>query len=171
MQQTVHWHTFCRQFTDRFEVSSLTYSVASSVHSSSKIPACLSVCLSVTKQHWLFCYKHKPFCININNKLNHRSALAVKCWVIIHCLAVSCKDDTIMISLELFRFEHTINSENTFEVFSFFQPSAIALKKSCNSWTVSHMLTCICKDSQVTPSNVMTHVILNLTLRSTNVHF
>ena len=31
---------------------------------------------------------------------------------------------------DLFRFKHTINVENTFEVFSFFQLSAIALKNS-----------------------------------------
>ena len=31
---------------------------------------------------------------------------------------------------DLFRFELTINDENRFEVFSFFQLSAIALKKS-----------------------------------------
>ena len=31
---------------------------------------------------------------------------------------------------DLFRFEHTINNENAFEVFSFFELSAIALKKS-----------------------------------------
>ena len=64
---------------------------------------------------------------------------------------------------DLFWLEHTINNKNTFEVFSIVQLSAIALKKSCNSWTV-----CIClhafvralKCQNVTSSNAMTDVIL-----------
>ena len=75
--------------------------------------------------------------------------------VIIHYLEVSCKEDQITRArsasdlysynrpansellhnnsrtrADLFRFELTINDENRFEVFSFFQLSTIALKKS-----------------------------------------
>ena len=74
---------------------------------------------------------------------------------IIHCLEVSCKEEsnhqraarviylrttdrqsvnyysTIhALEADLFRFEHTINDKITFEDFSFFELSAIALKKS-----------------------------------------
>ena len=71
----------------------------------------------------------------------NRSALAVNCCVIIHCLEASCKEDQITCAqLELIYFLNITfnlyplkliyykNNENTFEVFSFFQLSAIALK-------------------------------------------
>ena len=69
----------------------------------------------------------------------------MKCWVIIHCLEVSCKEDQItsaqrewFIFLQLtdthWSWSISIlthkNNENTFEVFSFFQLYAIALKNS-----------------------------------------
>ena len=82
--------------------------------------------------------------------IKNRSTLAVNCWVIIHCLEVSCKEDQTMSAqhewqqtdkqwillnnlrnrADLFPFEHTINDENTFALFSFLQFSAIALRKS-----------------------------------------
>ena len=100
-------------------------------------------------------------------KLRNRSALAVNCWVLIHCLEVGCKRDIITSAqrnwyiflqptdselllnnsrtrADLIWFEHTINHKNTFEVFSFFELSSNALMRSCNSWAVSHMFTCIC---------------------------
>ena len=42
-----------------------------------------------------------------------------------------------------------ISCRGSFEVFSFFQLSTIALKKSCNIWTVSHPFTCTCNVFQV----------------------
>ena len=77
--------------------------------------------------------------------------------------------------VDLFRFLHTINNEHTFEVFSFFQLFAIALKKSCNSWTVSHWFTLFVMSfkhqNNVTLSNGMTDVILKWQLMSTSMHF
>ena len=71
--------------------------------------------------------------------LRNRSALAVSCCVIIHSLEVSCEDqitsshnwpsnselNNSCTIADLFRFEHTINDEKTFKVFSFYQLSDI----------------------------------------------
>ena len=80
--------------------------------------------------------------------LNNTSALAVTCWVIIHCLEVSCKGDQIT-SLQLTDKQWSVTQQfyaqeliyfdsNTQEKmnvsFGFFQLSAIALKKSLLSF-------------------------------------
>ena len=93
--------------------------------------------------------------VEINCYVRNRSALAVNCWVIIHCLEVSCKKDQIpsmqrewFISVQLTdkqwtitqQFKHLSRSISTWThnkrrkqvwSLSFFQLSTIALKKSC----------------------------------------
>ena len=53
-----------------------------------------------SNQWWDICYALNKFKPKANFKvlsyLRNRSALAVKCWIIIHCLEVSCKEDQIM---------------------------------------------------------------------------
>ena len=70
-----------------------------------------------------------------------------------------------------------MNDEKTFEGFSFFQLSAIALKKSCNRLTVSQTFryiifeTSFKRQKDVTPSNAMTGTILHWTLTSASAQF
>ena len=63
----------------------------------------------------------------------------MNCSEIIHCLEVSCKEDILTTDGQTVNYYSTIHAlELIFLLF------AIALKKSCNSWTVSHMFTYTC---------------------------
>ena len=79
-----------------------------------------------------------------------------------HQQTVNSHDSTIH-ALELIDWDsNTINDENTFEAFSFFQLSTIALKKSCISWTVLDVfVTSFKHQNDVTPSNAKIHIIFS----------
>ena len=74
-------------------------------------------------------------------------------------------DQQTVNALELIYFDsNSINDENRFEVFSFFQLSAIALKKSrqtsdCFAKCLHALLTSFKRQNDATPSNAMTDVI------------
>ena len=74
------------------------------------------------------------------------------------------------LSYNLVQFKHTINDENTFEVFSFLDFYAIALKKSCNVWCVLHTFTCILKTSACTSVTYQRDILcLSVSLSNDNV--
>ena len=89
-------------------------------------------------------------------ELRNGSALAVIFCVIIHCLEISVVErrsnhehiellpNKSRTRADLFRFKQTINDKNNSEILSFFQISAIALKESAKSLTVSKTFPCIC---------------------------
>ena len=96
--------------------------------------------------------------------LRNTSALAVNCWVIIHCLVVSCKGDQItspkltnselllnnsLLELIFSDSKHARNDEKAVVSFWFFRLSAITLKKSrqrfdCNASVYMYLLHLLC---------------------------
>ena len=120
----------------------------------------------------------------IIRKLRNRSALVVICWVINHCLEVSCKVYQITSAerewfiflhwptnwdlllnksrtrADLFRHIHIENDEKGIVSFRFFKLSVIENRNpansfDCNADVYMHFIRCWREKNDVTPSNVV----------------
>ena len=97
----------------------------------------------------------------------NRSALAVNCCVIIHCLEVGCKEDQITSN----------NSRNRADLFRFDSNTQYTKKTHLKNsrqyldYVIRVFVTSFNRKNDVTPSNAMNDVIFQPQMTSTGTHF
>ena len=104
--------------------------------------------------------------------LRNRSALAVNCFVIIHCLEVRCKEDKITIYFD----SNTINNKNTFEILELLPTFRHCTEELLPILRLGRIglrifVTSFKLISNVTLSNAMNDVIFQQQITSAGTHF